>query len=172
MRAAALILTDSGGVQEEAPALGKPVLVMREVTERPEAVALGAARLVGTDPDIIVREAELLLDDEAEYAARAKPVFPYGDGQAAPRIAAAVARVSCAPDMKKPRRSGVSRLVAGAGFEPAPSGYEPDETPTPRAIRGIDRRRLGCGRLVRGQDLNLRFRYEPAATGLLHPACA
>jgi UDP-N-acetylglucosamine 2-epimerase (non-hydrolysing) len=91
MKVAAVILTDSGGVQEEAPALGKPVLVMRDVTERPEAVALGAARLVGTDPDRIVREAEKLLDDEAEYAARSKPVFPYGDGQAAPRIAAAVA---------------------------------------------------------------------------------
>lgn len=91
MRAAHLILTDSGGVQEEAPALARPVLVMREVTERPEAIALGAARLVGTDPDKIVREAELLLDDDAEYAVRAKPVFPYGDGRAAPRIAAAVA---------------------------------------------------------------------------------
>lgn len=91
MQAAHLILTDSGGVQEEAPALGKPVLVMREVTERPEAVALGAARLVGTDPDLIVREAALLLDDKTEYAARSKPVFPYGDGRAALRIAAAVA---------------------------------------------------------------------------------
>lgn len=91
MHVAALILTDSGGVQEEAPALGKPVLVMRDVTERPEAVAMGAARLVGTDLDAIVREAALLLDDDAEYAARAKPIFPYGDGQASPRIAAAVA---------------------------------------------------------------------------------
>ena len=91
MRAATLILTDSGGIQEEAPALGTPVLVMRDVTERPEAVALGAARLVGTDPDAIVREAELLLDDEAELAARTRPVFPYGDGGAAPRIATAVA---------------------------------------------------------------------------------
>ncbi len=90
MQAAALILTDSGGVQEEAPALGKPVLVMRDVTERPEAVALGAARLVGTDPDVIVREAAILLDNEAEYAARAKSVFPFGNGHAAPRIAAAV----------------------------------------------------------------------------------
>ncbi|MGQ0660496.1 non-hydrolyzing UDP-N-acetylglucosamine 2-epimerase [Sphingosinicella sp.] len=90
MQAAAVVLTDSGGVQEEAPAIGKPVLVMREVTERPEAVALGAARLVGTDPDVIVREVAALLDDAAEYAARSKPVFPYGDGRAAPRIAAAV----------------------------------------------------------------------------------
>lgn len=90
MRAATLILTDSGGVQEEAPALAKPVLVMREATERPEGVELGVARLVGTDPDVIVREVEALLDDEAEYAVRAKPVFPYGDGHAAPRIAAAV----------------------------------------------------------------------------------
>ena len=91
MQAAAIILTDSGGVQEEAPALGRPVLVMRETTERPEAVALGAARLVGTDPDRIVREASLLLDDPAELVARSRPVFPYGDGRAAPRIAAAVA---------------------------------------------------------------------------------
>lgn len=91
MKAATLVLTDSGGVQEEAPALGRPVLVMRDLTERPEAVALGAARLVGTDPALIVREAELLLDDATEYAARARPIFPYGDGQAAPRIARAVA---------------------------------------------------------------------------------
>jgi UDP-N-acetylglucosamine 2-epimerase (non-hydrolysing) len=91
MQAAAIILTDSGGIQEEAPALGRPVLVMRDVTERPEAIAMGAARLVGTDPNTIVRETVLLLDDKAEYASRSKPVFPYGDGQAAGRIAEAVA---------------------------------------------------------------------------------
>lgn len=91
MRAAAIILTDSGGIQEEEEALGRPVLVMRDVTERPEAITTGAARLVGTDPDAIVREAVLLLEDAAEYASRAKPVFPYGDGQAAGRIAKAVA---------------------------------------------------------------------------------
>ncbi|MCS6892786.1 MAG: UDP-N-acetylglucosamine 2-epimerase (non-hydrolyzing) [Rhodovarius sp.] len=91
LRQAHHVITDSGGLQEEAPALGKPVLILREVTERPEAVAAGVARIVGTDPERIAAESSLLLDDPAEYAARARPVFPYGDGQAARRIAAAVA---------------------------------------------------------------------------------
>lgn len=82
----ALMLTDSGGVQEEAPALGKPVLVMRETTERPEGVAAGTARLVGTDPDRIVSEVERLLDDDAAYAAMAQAHNPFGDGKAAKRI--------------------------------------------------------------------------------------
>ncbi len=90
LRAATLVITDSGGIQEEAPALGRPVLVTREVTERPEAVALGAVRLVGTCPAALKREADLLLDDPAEYARRAVPVFPYGDGRAAARIADAI----------------------------------------------------------------------------------
>jgi UDP-N-acetylglucosamine 2-epimerase (non-hydrolysing) len=81
-----LILTDSGGIQEEAPALGKPVLVMRDHTERPEAVAAGVARLVGMDPATIVRETERLLDDPAHYRAMAQGGSPYGDGQAAKRI--------------------------------------------------------------------------------------
>jgi len=81
-----LMLTDSGGVQEEAPALGKPVLVMRETTERPEGVAAGTAKLVGTDADRIVREAERLLDDEEAYAAMARAHNPFGDGRSAGRI--------------------------------------------------------------------------------------
>ncbi|MBX7533916.1 UDP-N-acetylglucosamine 2-epimerase (non-hydrolyzing) [Qipengyuania sp. 1XM1-15A] len=81
-----VILTDSGGVQEEAPALGKPVLVMRKTTERPEGVAAGTARLVGTETDTIVREAERLLDDEAAYATMARAHNPYGDGRSAARI--------------------------------------------------------------------------------------
>jgi UDP-N-acetylglucosamine 2-epimerase (non-hydrolysing) len=85
-----LVLTDSGGLQEEAPALGKPVIVTRAVTERPEAVALGVARLVGTDPDRILHEATRLLTDPAAHAAMARGVSPYGDGQAAGRIAAIV----------------------------------------------------------------------------------
>ena len=84
---ATLMLTDSGGVQEEAPALGKPVLVMRETTERPEGVEAGTARLVGTDADRIVAEAERLLDDEAAYAAMARAHNPFGDGRSAARIA-------------------------------------------------------------------------------------
>lgn len=86
-----LALTDSGGVQEEAPALGKPVLVMRETTERPEGVAAGTARLVGTDEDRIVSEVFNLLDDSAAHAAMARAHNPYGDGQAAARIAGVIA---------------------------------------------------------------------------------
>jgi UDP-N-acetylglucosamine 2-epimerase (non-hydrolysing) len=84
------IVTDSGGIQEEAPVLGKPVLVLRENTERPEAVAAGVARLVGTDPVRIVREASRLLDDPAHYRRMARPVNLYGDGRAGERIADAL----------------------------------------------------------------------------------
>lgn len=81
-----LILTDSGGVQEEAPTLGKPVLVMRNVTERPEAIAVGTSQLVGTETDSIVGAATMLLDNSAEYDRRRKIENPYGDGLAARRI--------------------------------------------------------------------------------------
>ena len=81
-----LMLTDSGGVQEEAPALGKPVLVMRETTERPEGVEAGTAKLVGTDADTIVRETERLLDDQQAYSAMARAHNPFGDGQSSQRI--------------------------------------------------------------------------------------
>ena len=81
-----LVLTDSGGVQEEAPGLGKPVLVMRETTERPEGVAAGTAKLIGTDPQRIVAEVTTLLDDPAAYAAMAKAHNPFGDGHASARI--------------------------------------------------------------------------------------
>jgi UDP-N-acetylglucosamine 2-epimerase (non-hydrolysing) len=80
------VLTDSGGVQEEAPALGKPVLVLRDKTERPEAVDCGVARLVGTDPATILAECSRLLDDPSHYSAMASGASPYGDGKAAPRI--------------------------------------------------------------------------------------
>lgn len=86
MRRAHVLLTDSGGIQEEGPSLGKPVLVMRETTERPEAVAAGTARLTGTDPSTIVAETSLLLDDDAEYARRSRVHNPYGDGRASARI--------------------------------------------------------------------------------------
>lgn len=81
-----LVITDSGGIQEEAPALGKPVLVMREVTERPEAVEAGTVRLVGTDIERICAECFRLLDDEHAYRTMSQAHNPYGDGQAAPRI--------------------------------------------------------------------------------------
>jgi len=92
MERAHLILTDSGGLQEEAPALGRPALVLRDVTERPEAVATGSLRLVGTDPHRIMAEASRLLDDPDAHAAMARPAFPYGQGDAARRIAYAIAR--------------------------------------------------------------------------------
>jgi UDP-N-acetylglucosamine 2-epimerase (non-hydrolysing) len=90
MRRAYLLITDSGGVQEEGPSLGKPILVMREKTERPEAVAAGTVKLVGTDADRIVRETERLLDDEAEYARMSRIHNPYGDGRASGRIRQAI----------------------------------------------------------------------------------
>jgi UDP-N-acetylglucosamine 2-epimerase (non-hydrolysing) len=86
-----IVLTDSGGVQEEAPALGKPVLVMRETTERPEGVAAGTAKLIGTDEDRIVSEIFTLLDDNAAHQAMARAHNPFGDGHASARIAKVVA---------------------------------------------------------------------------------
>lgn len=90
MSEADLILSDSGGMQEEAPALGVPLLVLREITERPEGVASGNMRLVGTSPDRIVAEVRRLLGDPLAYAAMARKAHPYGDGRAAPRIAAII----------------------------------------------------------------------------------
>jgi UDP-N-acetylglucosamine 2-epimerase (non-hydrolysing) len=90
MRRAYLLITDSGGVQEEGPSLGKPILVMRETTERPEAVEAGTVRLVGTDTERIVREAELLLDSAEMYQAMGRVHNPYGDGRASGRISDAI----------------------------------------------------------------------------------
>lgn len=86
MSKATIVLTDSGGIQEEAPGLGKPVLVMRDTTERPEALASGTVHLVGTDYDKIVNEVSTLLDDSAAYEAMSHAVNPYGDGKACRRI--------------------------------------------------------------------------------------
>lgn len=85
-----IVLTDSGGIQEEAPSLGKPVLVMRETTERPEAVEAGTVKLVGTDYDLIVNNVSCLLDDTALYLEMSKSVNPYGDGNACDRIISAI----------------------------------------------------------------------------------
>jgi UDP-N-acetylglucosamine 2-epimerase len=90
MRHASVVLTDSGGLQEEAPAFGVPVLVMRQVTERPEGVQAGTVRLVGTDAQEILSQARRLLDDPQAYSQMAHAVNPYGDGRAAPRIANAI----------------------------------------------------------------------------------
>jgi len=88
-----LVLTDSGGIQEEAPALGKPVLVMREVTERPEGVWANTVKLVGTDRELIFREVQDLLCNPASYQAMAQARNPYGDGKAAERIVQILAKL-------------------------------------------------------------------------------
>jgi UDP-N-acetylglucosamine 2-epimerase (non-hydrolysing) len=92
MNRATLVLTDSGGVQEEAPSLGKPVLVMRDTTERPEAVEMGTVKLVGTDAEAIIGNVSILLTDRAAYDAMANAVNPYGDGQSVGRIIAICAQ--------------------------------------------------------------------------------
>jgi UDP-N-acetylglucosamine 2-epimerase (non-hydrolysing) len=86
MEKATIVLTDSGGIQEEAPGLGKPVLVMRDTTERPEALDAGTVKLVGTDYDKIMSEVSLLLDDASAYEKMSRAVNPYGDGLACGRI--------------------------------------------------------------------------------------
>ena len=92
MRRSYFLLTDSGGVQEEAPSLGKPVLVTRDKTERPEAVNVGTVKLVGTNPDTILGESFRLLDDPAEYTRMSLLHNPYGDGGASKRIAGHISR--------------------------------------------------------------------------------
>ena len=92
LAASHLILTDSGGIQEEAPSLGKPVLVMRDTTERPEGVAAGTLKLVGTEEDVIYLEFSRLLSDEEEYAAMSQASNPYGDGYASERIASVLGK--------------------------------------------------------------------------------
>ena len=85
-----LILTDSGGIQEEAPSLGKPVLVMRDTTERPEGIEAGTLKLVGTDEETIYREMKRLLTDDMAYQSMSNAVNPYGDGHASERIVRAI----------------------------------------------------------------------------------
>lgn len=90
MSLSSLVLTDSGGIQEEAPSLGKPVLVLRDTTERPEAVEAGTVRLIGTDKNVVYRETQHLLTDSDAYAAMSNAVNPYGDGRASQRIVQAI----------------------------------------------------------------------------------
>jgi UDP-N-acetylglucosamine 2-epimerase len=105
LRRSELVLTDSGGIQEEAPTLGKPVLVMRDTTERPEGVTAGTARLVGTSRERIVQEVERLLQDREAYLAMSRAHNPYGDGRASGRIVATLRRALCdgaAPGSDRP----------------------------------------------------------------------
>lgn len=94
MKCSYLILTDSGGVQEEAPSLGKPVLVMRETTERPEAIHAGTAQLIGTDVEKILTEVSQLLVDDYRYSRMAEAKNPYGDGHASDRIVKIITRLN------------------------------------------------------------------------------
>jgi UDP-N-acetylglucosamine 2-epimerase (non-hydrolysing) len=114
MREAELILSDSGGIQEEAPALGVPLLVLREKTERPEGIAAGTARLAGTGTDRIVGEARALLGDGEALARMARPSFPYGDGRAGPRIAAIVETWLEKRDALSSRSSAVPRTAGSS----------------------------------------------------------
>ena len=112
MQSVDLILTDSGGVQEEAPALGKPVLVCRETTERPEAVAAGTSRLIGTDSSNIVAAVSLLLDNPTEYTRMAHAENPYGDGRASERVVACVRHfLGLATDRPAPFQTGLGPVA-------------------------------------------------------------
>ncbi len=132
LQRADLILTDSGGVQEEAPALGKPVLVLRETTERPEAVDAGTARLVGTDPEVITKMTIKLLEDPAEYAAMATAANPFGDGRAAGRCVAAIEHLLGLGPAPRP-------FAPGPRSSPEPRGAEPESQPRCHATSLPDR---------------------------------
>jgi UDP-N-acetylglucosamine 2-epimerase (non-hydrolysing) len=148
-----LVITDSGGIQEEAPSLGKPVLVTRETTERTEGLAAGTLRLVGTDPEVIFSEASRLLDDAAAYEEMSSAANPYGDGHAASRIVAALEHLllDCAPPA--PFGPGYSRaaVALAAGFEPTPGSAldllesamgelapQREPTPAPQSIHLVE----------------------------------
>jgi UDP-N-acetylglucosamine 2-epimerase (non-hydrolysing) len=113
-----LVITDSGGIQEEAPSLGKPVLVTRETTERTEGLGAGTLRLVGTDPDAISTQASRLLDSAAAYTEMAEAPNPYGDGHAAERIVGALEHILLGSEPPTPFGPGYSRTVIAdaAGF--------------------------------------------------------
>jgi len=117
MKESFFVVTDSGGLQEEAPSLGKPVLVLRNETERPEAVEAGTVKLVGTDRDAILEEMTRLLTDDAAYIAMAEAVNPYGDGRASVRIADAIACEFELPGARRP-----------AEFEPEAPGRQDGTT--------------------------------------------
>lgn len=114
MKEAYIILTDSGGVQEEAPSLGKPVLVLRQVTERPEAVMANTVKIVGTDTNTIFKETDKLIEDKDEYEKMARAVNPYGDGKASERIVSALLKYFGFTDIN-PEEFDYRRLSANSG---------------------------------------------------------
>jgi UDP-N-acetylglucosamine 2-epimerase (non-hydrolysing) len=124
-----LVITDSGGIQEEAPSLGKPVLVVRETTERNEGVEAGTLKLVGTDPGVIALEAGTLLDHPGAYERMATAENPYGDGRAAERIVAALEQLRHGGPQPEPFGAGYTRyaVLKAAGYEQA---LEPADVPS------------------------------------------
>ncbi len=154
MTQAYLIVTNSGGVQEEAPSLGKPVLVTRDTTERPEAVEAGTVRLVGTSSERLVQEVSRLLDDPAAYAEMAGAYNPYGDGYAAERIAAFLTGREARSSR---RRAGRAR--AGAGGAGVGASRRPRPAYRSRGNRARGRRRRGrAGRTGAGRAVAQRRR--------------
>jgi UDP-N-acetylglucosamine 2-epimerase (hydrolysing) len=111
MKRAVLVVTDSGGIQEEAPSLGRPVLVLRDVTERPEAVEAGGVRVIGTNRGFVVEQIRQLLENQLEYQRMARAINPYGDGHASERIVAA---------LLKERLSAVEELSTMVTTSPKP----------------------------------------------------
>ncbi len=142
-----LVITDSGGVQEEAPSLNKPVLVTRESTERTEGIVAGTLRLVGADSDRIFREGQRLLDDPLAYEEMAGAENPYGDGRAAQRIVAALEHILQGGDPPLQFGPGYSRsaIAEAAGFELAPGEFDAalkaskHDLPTPLGLEALDR---------------------------------
>lgn len=124
-----LVITDSGGIQEEAPSLDKPVLVARNSTERIEGVEAGTLRMVGTDPDLIAAEGTHLLGDRAAYEAMAQAINPYGDGRAAARIVAALENLYRGGEPPRQFGSGYTRMavLGAAGYE---GGLDPADVPS------------------------------------------
>jgi UDP-N-acetylglucosamine 2-epimerase (non-hydrolysing) len=125
---ATVALTDSGGIQEEAPSLGTPVICVRETTERQEGVDAGTVELVGTDTDRIVTAVSRLLDDELELSRRAKRENPYGDGQSAVRIVRALEHIVYESPAPVPFGAGFDRtsiLGAGGSADPVAAGWTP-----------------------------------------------
>jgi UDP-N-acetylglucosamine 2-epimerase (non-hydrolysing) len=135
LRRSSLVMTDSGGVQEEAPSLGKPVLVMRDNTERPEAVRAGTARLVGTDPDLIVSTVRRLLHDSSAYSSMANAVNPYGDGLAGQRTLAALAHFFEAGPRPADFDPGGDTFTAGVSAVVKPRRRHTDRRLSDRLVR-------------------------------------
>jgi UDP-N-acetylglucosamine 2-epimerase (non-hydrolysing) len=132
LRRCHLVITDSGGVQEEAPSLGKPVLVARETTERTEGLEAGTLRLVGTDPERIFVEGNRLLDDPVAYSEMAEAENPYGDGHAAERIVAALEHLLLGGESPSPFGSGYTRSAVAQA-----AGFEPTELPQLDSLIGV-----------------------------------